>query len=266
MTGRPSEHGLALVVVLWGVAALALIASAMLAASMSTARIDHNAWAQVKARTAADAGVQSTILSLFNPGPDGRPSLDGKEQKVTFEGAAITVAIQDQTGLIDLNYAGRNELRDYFKAMGAADADALADHVVDWRSPKGTTSLNGTTSNDYDGYKPRNAPFQSVDELSLVMGMTPELFARAAPGLTVYSQSADFDTRTAPKEVLALIPGMNETRAGQTVALRTPATARPGHAYGIVATAEQHHMRITRRAVVELTADPARPYWILDWR
>jgi general secretion pathway protein K len=266
MTGRPSERGLALVVVLWGVAALALIAGAMLAASMSGARIGHNAWAQVKARTAADAGVQSAILSLFNPGPDGRPSLDGKEQKITFNGAAITVAIQDQTGLIDLNYAGRNELRDYFKAMGAADPGTLADNVVGWRSPKGTTSVNGTAADDYEGYKPRNAPFQSVDELNLVAGMTPELLARVAPGLTVYSHSADFDTRTAPKDVLTLIPGMNETRAAQTVALRTPATARPGHAYGIVATAEQDNMHVTRRAVVQLSADPERPYWILDWR
>ncbi len=84
--------------------------------------------------------------------------------------------------------------------------------MIDWRTPKNTRSLNGATADDYRnaGYAwlPRGGPFQSVDELALVMGMTPQIFARVAPALTVYSHQRDFDLRVAPKEALLAVPGM----------------------------------------------------------
>lgn len=272
MTSRDSERGLALVVVLWGIAALSLIAAAMLAASLGSARIGHNAWAQVQVQTAADAGVQGAILSLFNPGPDGRPRLDGGESAMRFGDTTVSVSIQDESGRIDINYASRGLLRDYFRAVGAAadEADRLAGRVVDWRSPKGAANFTAASAADYEragySYRPRGAPFQSVDELQLVLGMTPGLFERAAPGLTVYSHHANFDTRTAPKKVLEVIPGIDESRADQTIATRPPAIALPGHAFTIVATATSGPTRFSRRAVVLLSGDPAHPFWILDWR
>jgi general secretion pathway protein K len=270
MSRRRRERGLALVVVLWGVAALSLIAAAMLATSLSTAHVGRNAWNQVKVQTAADAGVHSAILSLFNPGPAGRPPLDGKAQTLRFDGAAVTVSIQDESGRIDLNAASRDLLRDYFKAAGADDPDTLADRVVDWRSPKEARSLNSATAGDYErsgsADRPRGAPFQSVDELNLVLGMTPQLYQRLAPGLTVYSHGLNFDMRTAPREVLAVIPGMNAAAADNTIAARPATVALPGHAFAIVSTAARNQVRFTRRAVVLLTADPRRPYWILDWK
>ncbi|MEJ1968519.1 MAG: hypothetical protein WDN03_07810 [Rhizomicrobium sp.] len=273
MTERRNEHGLALVVVLWGIAAMSLIAAAMLSAALTSAHIGRNAWRQLEVQTAADAGIQSAILTLFDPRPEGQAVLDGRQQNPTvIAGITVTAAILDEAGSIDVNAAGRNLLHDFFVAEGVAPdaADTLADRMVDWRSGKQTQSLNGATAGDYEqagyAYRPRGGPFQSVDEASLVMGMTPALFRRVAPALTVYSHSTSFDTRFAPREVLAAIGGMDPQKADQIVASRLPAAALLGHAFRITVTAERGQTRFSRRAVVLLTGVPGKPYRILDWR
>jgi general secretion pathway protein K len=284
--GRGRERGIALASVLWGVAALSLIAAAMLSSSLNAVRIGRNDWDRVRAQNAADAGLQRALLSLFDPRGDRRPPLDGTARDIVLDGASVSVSIQDETGRIDINYASRTLLRDLFKASGAdaAQADALADRVVDWRLAKNTRSLNGASAEDYAhagyDYRPRGGPFQSVDELGLVMGMTPQLLARLAPGLTVYSHRPDFDMRVAPKETLLAIPGMTEAEAEMSVAARDAAPARPGvitpaamssnvvvgHAYSLTAQAHQGRATATRQEVILLSGDPAHPYWVMGWK
>ena len=269
MTGRHHERGIALIVVLWVIAALALIAGAMLAATMTSAKIEHNSWTQLEVRTAADTAVQGAILSLFDPA-NSKP-LDGREQSYAAGDVSISLSMQDQSGLVDVNYAGPGVLRTVFKTNGvdAEAAQALADRILDWRSPAGTQHLNGVNRTDYRSagyaYRPRNAPFQSLDELRLVMGMTPEIYSRIAPALTVYSYRSDFDLRVAPRQVLLVIPGMDQARADATIAARTAELTKPGRAFAIVATAQKGETRFSRRAIVLLTGDESHPYKILDW-
>lgn len=266
MTARRRERGLALIVVLWVVAALSLIAAAMLAASMTSAKIDRNSWAQLEVRTAADTAIQRAILSLFDA--DHPVPLDGREQRTTDGDISIVFSIQSQRGLIDVNQAGTGLLKTLFRANGveAETADKLADRIADWRAPAGTQHLNGVSDADYAEYRPRHAPFQSLDELRLVMGMTPEIYGKVAPTLTIYSHHADFDLRVAPREVLRVVPGMDQDGATNALVARTAVIARPGSAFAIVATAQRGQVRFSRRAVVLLTGDPARPYQVLDWR
>jgi general secretion pathway protein K len=270
MTRRRGERGLALVVALWVLAALSLIAVAMLGAAINTARVGHNAWIQLRVRTTADAAIQAAILSMFDPRLSQFPRLDGVAREIAFGDQKAMVSIQDEAGRIDINTADRTLLRDYFLAAGATDADALADRVIDWRTTKTSRGLNGATAEDYAhagyAYRPRDRAFESVDELALVMGMTPELFKRLEPGLTVFSHSPSFDTRFAPTAVLAAIPGATPMDARNMIADRSPSAALPSRAYSITATATQGTTQFARHAVVLLTGDPRRPYWILDWR
>jgi general secretion pathway protein K len=268
---RQNERGLVLVVVLWGIAALSLIAAAILSSAATSVRVSRNVWSQLRVQAAADAGAQAAALSLFDPSPSGTAGLDGRERHLSFDDVGVTVSVRDQSGLIDINTAGPELLRSYFRAQGIADteADALAARVIAWRSPEG---LGDSIRADMDdepgnsGVEPRRRPFQSLDELNFVHGVTPDIYRRLAPGLTVFSHRPDFDTRTAPKEVLALIPGMNAARAATAIALRAPVLPQAGHAYLVEASAERDGVRFTRRAVFLRSADPARPFWILDWR
>lgn len=283
MSLRRNERGVVLAIVLWVIAALSLIAIAMLASAMNAQRIGHNAWAQLQVQTAADEGIQRAILSLFDPGRNTRTPLDGAQRQISLDDVAVTIAIQDEAGRIDLNYAGRRLLHDLFVSAGAGtnEADTLAGRVLDWRSGTKSPGVDDD-SRGAGSYTPRGGPFQSVDELKLVAGMTPELFARVEPALTVYSHSASFDMRSAPKEVLEVIPGMNPGSAQKAVDARSATPTLPGatstagtydaarqlagHAFAITAEAQRGHTRFSRRAVVLISGDPRRPYWVLDWK
>jgi len=277
---RARERGIALASVLWGMAALSLIAAAMLSSSMNAVHVARNEWTQLRADTEADSAVQLAILSLFDPRMERRLPVDGSSEKLTVNGDPVTVSIQDEAGRIDVNYASRNFLRDLFKSAGATDADALADRVVDWRSVKGTHSLNGATAGDYRhagyAYVPRGGAFQSVSEVGLVMGMTPDLFARLEPALTVYSHSPYVDARIAPRQALMAIPGMDADKANLMVAGRGYgseavaayfAVANPaGHAFTITADASIGGAQASRKAVIMVSGDPTHPVIGLDWK
>ena len=76
--------------------------------------------------------------------------------------------------------------------------------------------VNGAKDQAYrlagTSYRPRNGPFQSVDELLLVMDMTPALFTRIAPALTVYSGRQFIDPQVAPREALLALRNMDPAR------------------------------------------------------
>ncbi|HEY1629820.1 MAG TPA: hypothetical protein VGF56_00795 [Rhizomicrobium sp.] len=273
---------MALASVLWGMAALSLIAAAMLSSSMNAVHVARNSWTQLRADAEADSAVQLAILSLFDPRMERRLPVDGSTEQLTVNGDSVAVSIQDEAGRIDVNYASRNFLRDLFKAAGASasDADTLSDRIVDWRSVKGTHSLNGATADDYRNagyaYVPRGGAFQSVDEAGLVMGMTPELFARVAPALTVYSHSPFLDMRIGTKQALMAIPGMDADKADVMVSARGSgsfavasyfAVANPaGRAFTITANAAVAGAHALRKAVIMVSGDPAHPVMVLDWK
>jgi general secretion pathway protein K len=182
----------------------------------------------------------------------------------------IALAIEDQRGLIDINHAGPGLLRALFRANGAEPetADPLVDRIVEWRSPPGTQHFAGASDTDAAelDYRPRHGPFQSLDELQLVKGMTPEIYKQVAAALTIYPHTGDFDMRVAPRAVLRVIPGMNPSRAELALAGRVPVFAKPSATFSIVAKARKDDISFTRRAMVEVTGDPAQPYRVLDWQ
>jgi general secretion pathway protein K len=145
--------------------------------------------------------------------------------------------VEDEAGKIDLNRARGELLRRLFMAVGVEPpaAQALVDKILDWREAGIGRRLNGAKAEDYRAagfaYGPREGPFASVEELRLAMDMTPALFARVAPSLTVYSQSAWIDPAFAPPDVLAALAGLGAAPASQILGARrrrhSPADDRP---------------------------------------
>jgi len=180
-------------------------------------------------------------------------------------------------------------LHTLFRSAGLDEdqAEAMVDRILDWRSPTDLKRLHGATSADYAAagypYHPRHWPFQTVDELRLVMGMTPALFARVAPALTVYTKRPMFDPNVAPKEALLALPGYDESRVEDILAARTqtlpsgegssnsagtinPAIGLGGRTFTIAMETSLRHKRFTRTAVVELTGDNSHPFFVLAWQ
>src|SRR4029077_1114636 len=144
--------------------------------------------------------------------------------------------------------------------------------------------LHGGTDADYAAaglpWRPRHGDFQRVGELNLVLDMTPALFARVRPALTVYSRNDSPDEDVAPLMVLnALYPNnagqvqkivaqrSGTPQAGlqtgdtntQSSAIITPGTDLSGKVFGIDVDATYRGRHQTRRVVILMTGDSTRP-------
>jgi general secretion pathway protein K len=135
------------------------------------------------------------------------------------------------------------------------------------------------------GYKPRHNAFQTIDELKLVAGITPEIYARVAPAITIYSRDADVDEDTAPFAVLnALYPGdpnkvaqtlngrehPQTQNGGDTTDSGPPGTLSSsasswGISYRVTVAAAPGGRHFLHSAVVIPTGDPDRPYLVEAW-
>lgn len=196
--------GAALLLVLWVV----LLLSALVAGYALNARIESlqgNGVARaLVAREAARAGIEYAAARMLEPDPAQRWAADGRRYRFDFDGVPVDVSVRDEAAKIDLNAASFDLLRDYFIALGEPRETAvhLAGAVIDWRDPDSLTQPSGGAEDpEYAAtglaWGAKDAPFESVSELEQVLGMRPQLYARAAPQLTVYSAQAQPDANFA---------------------------------------------------------------------
>jgi general secretion pathway protein K len=145
-------------------------------------------------------------------------------------GAQVRVRIDDVGAALELNGAGEGELRGLFGALRVdfGQADRLAQAILDWRDPDELRRGRGAEAADYarQGLSslPGNRPFARLNELLGVLGMTPELYARIAPLLTLRGVGR-VNLNAAPRPVLLALPGMTEEAVRVLIARR--ASTRP---------------------------------------
>ena len=198
-----------LVYIFWSLGLLATLAFSVVSAGMASYRVAASGVDSVQAEAAAEVAINRAVLGLLDQRPQQRWRVDGVPRHITVGAFKARVTIQDELGRIDLNHADGPLLTRLFVSVGLEHqaASALADKIQDWREGGLSKRLNGAKEHEYAAagltYRPRNGPFQSVDELNLVMGMTPDLFRRVASALTVYSARPVIDPQFAPPEASA---------------------------------------------------------------
>jgi general secretion pathway protein K len=263
--------------VLWGLALLGAIATAFISAGSTSYRLARNAVEALQVDVAAEAAVNRAVLGLLDPNPQTRWRTDGVPRSIDFEGVRMQIRVQDELGRIDLNNADGSLLIALFQSVGLDPqvASALVDKILDWRDSGSLKRLNGAKDPEYRAaglpYRPCNGPFQSVDELKLVMDMTPELFRRVEPALTVYSGRPSIDPQIATPEALRALPTMDAQKVAALVATRTAQpniSALPpvGRAFGIRIEVERPTGVQHREAVVRVTDHPQQIFWLLSWK
>jgi general secretion pathway protein K len=257
--GRPSskpndvgERGFILVAVLWILSALAVL-SAVYSVYVSNAAVAaHVTDDGVNAEAAVRAGVELAAYELTAaPESSGSaqstaaPGSSGSAQQLTaapessrpaqggfafrLGRSRIKVSFIAEGARIDLNAAPKELLVALFEAIGAKSDDAatFADRIVGWRK-KADKEGQDTEADVYKSagysYAPREAPFQSTLELSLVAGIPKYIVERILPLVTVYSGQAQIDVRVASPEVLAALPGMTPDALRQVLAQRAQGT------------------------------------------
>jgi general secretion pathway protein K len=190
---RRKEEGVALVAVLWTLILLSLVAASLSFESRTSARVARNAADAAAVRAAADAGVTRAILDLLTPGSGKSFRTDGTLYNWPFGESRVYISVQDEFSKVNLNYATEAVLTSIIRSVGIdqAKAQSLADAIADFRDSDNIPRLQGAEEADYRaagvGWGPKNAFFQTIEELQQVLGMTPQIYERIIPDLTVYS-------------------------------------------------------------------------------
>lgn len=227
MAMRPRRHGplprtasgAALLLVLWLIALL----TAVVGAFAMLARVEYlqgRTLSQgVVADQAARAGLEYAMTRVVDLDQARQWLPDGREYTWRFGDADVTIVIVDESGKVDINAADLDLLAGLMQAVGVERQPArkLATAILDWRDPDSLTQIEGGAEDgDYASedlpYGAKDAPFETVAELQLVLGMTPELFAKLAPHLTVYSGQGRPSEQYASAEVLQAL-GIDPERA-----------------------------------------------------
>ncbi len=255
---RTDERGFALLLVLWTTALLALIFTQLVSSGRSETAIAANVRAGASAEAAADAALYQAIFHLLDPSRAGWAA-DGRTYDLHLPGARASVSIIDLSGRVNPNTASVALLAALMAELGTerTRAEAVAQAIVDWRSPG---DQGAYTAPRYAAaglpYRPAQSAFQSIDELGLVLGMTPDLLQRLAPHLSLANPDNP-DRAHADPVVL---------RAMRDIGLDMQQPAKQARARDVLITAaatDSAGARFVRRAIVRLGSTAL--FEILGW-
>ncbi len=250
--------------VAWVCALLALLAASFIHTSRSAALLAHQRAERAGAQAAADAGVAIALLGVLGVAPDGTWPQDGRRMVRHFGRESVTIAVQDELGLIDVNVATADTIAQLFRNVGTSREASLAAAraITLWRN----------------GHR-----LSEVEQLAQVPGVPSDLVARVAPYLTTRTGTEAVDPVTAPSLVLASLPGLAASTVATLVITRAVATVLPGtlpllNDVSLQGVPLHHYDRIRvdaqtgagvlfrREVEVELHPDAAHAYHVLTWR
>ena len=199
------QRGIALLMVLWALVLLALLATVFGGNARTEVLLARNLVENAQAEALADAGLYRAIAGLTKEPREGGFRGDGRVYTWHASGGDVRFSIRDEGGKIDVNQASEILLRELFVALGVdpkRSAD-LADAIVDFRDEDSNKRPHGAEERDYVAaglpYGPKNGSFDVVDELIYVLGMTPDLYRKVAPLVSVRGQASPHAYTAAPE-------------------------------------------------------------------
>lgn len=228
---------MALLIVLLVVTLLAALLTEFAFSTLVDLRLTETFRDRTRAYYLAKGGVGfgRAILREDGNGYDARTELWGQGMAGYPVGdGMVFVEITDLGGRLDLNrlvtpqgnidvlFKGR--LLRLLKGFGAADPESLTDALIDWLDPDDKPEARGAEQDHYlrlaEPYVCKNGPLDSVAELAMVDGFTPELLRRLEEHVTVHGD-ARVNVNTASAELLAvLVEEMDDSAAAAIVERR----------------------------------------------
>lgn len=209
------SEGFALVLVLWVLSLLTIMAGSFTLSMRREAGIVTGSSHNARAMAVAESGLAIAELMLMNPDQQQRWRTDGSIYQIDYVDSKVRVQLVSETGKVDLNSADQTLLQGLMAYAPVEEAlqTKLANAIIDWRDADDLVHLEGAEKEEYKdaglSYRPRNKPFQSIEELQLVLGMNEQLFTWLENRVTVYSGQPTVDLTQATKEVLQVLPDMD---------------------------------------------------------
>ena len=196
----PNSNGVALIMVLWVIAILTVVVLEFSFAMRTEVHITQNYKEELQLYALAEGGVQRAIAELiFKHDPrvqqyrktlkdEQAPSekkewvTDGRAYELPSEPGTTEIRIMSEAAKININTVTENRLRKIIENLGleGEKRDIVVDSIMDWKDPNDLHRLNGA-ENDYyqsleEPYQAKDANLDSIEELLLVRGVTPDLY------------------------------------------------------------------------------------------
>jgi general secretion pathway protein K len=235
-----ARRGVILVTVLWSIVLLSTLAMATSLTFRGFAGIMAIDRDRLKADGLLTAGLE---VAAGLTASAGETPLNGVESTVSLSSGVVAIRLDDEGGRIDIGRAPVEVLAALFRAIGAPDAEAIAQRIVEWRKPDVAAATSVVPRNpdagedDPEPAAPANANrptpsaaapakkptpesiFTNVAQLLQVPDMRPEWVAAVAPLTTVFGNET-VNPLTAPAAVLAALPGINPGRLAAFLEVR----------------------------------------------
>jgi general secretion pathway protein K len=279
---RRAEDGYAILAAVAALMVFATVAYGVLAAERGDVEELRGQLARAHLEAAADAGLAKAVEGLAIDDPARRWPIDRRPQTVDFEGARLTITVEDERGKLPLSELTSAQVRALFAAAGASGdrLDILVDSFQDWLEGGGAPRPNGAKDDWYrpQGIAPRGAAPLTIDELARIRGMDPLILARIKPLVTTwFGASGAFDSETATplaREIHAAADG-SEAEMSSDAAAVPEDEARPaieisdegslaGRSLTVVVRAQDASGEtLTRRTVVSLTGRSRPAYYVI---
>lgn len=251
-----NEKGIALFLVLWVLTLLSVIAGEFCFAMRTEVNMTRNFKGQTEAYYIALAGMNRAIGELIKnevmPPKTSSPKIVGKEEEpedeedgerwrintdippVSYGEGQYEVRIGNERGKININGANETLLKMMLNGFDLEEQEKsiIVDSIMDWRDKNDLHRLNGAEDDYYrslpEPYECKDGDFDTVEELLMVRGVTPEIFYGGLKDIvTVFKPPeqrirlkagyklirADLNKiniNAAPKGVLLVLPSMTE--------------------------------------------------------
>lgn len=143
--------------------------------------------------------------------------------EVSLAGRTVHVRMTYESGKLNINRLNPATLEAILTACGVpagVEATGIVNSILDWIDEDDLHRAEGAESSYYMAlehpYPAKNQPLESIEELLLIKGITPELYdgGEGRPGLvdflTVSGQSTKMDVNSASPMAFSLVSGMSE--------------------------------------------------------
>lgn len=249
------QRGSILVLTMWVLAVIALFSLAAGTQARQRLRYVQQFEIRSKLRITADAGIkraQAAVYasarlpahSLGDSWAHDEAAFKNVQHKETFytvksasqvDGRESYGAV-DEARKIDLNKTKSEKIIAGIFEFGAGvtqtQASEIAASILDWRDEDDVLNAGGAEAKYYRTlspyYEPKNGEIDTLEELLLVKGVTPEILLRVFPYVTVDGESA-VNLNTAPGPVLRAC-GLTPAMAEKVILFRNGRDKVPGTA------------------------------------
>ena len=256
------EKGIALFLVLWVLTLLSVIVGEFCFAMRTEVNITRNFKEQTTAYYIALAGVNRAIGELIrneiipqkvtgSKGEEEDEGQEGEEEQdrwrinvdippVPYGEGQFEVKIGNERGKININQANEALLKIMLSGFDIEEQQKsiIVDSIMDWRDDNNLHRLNGAEDDYYkslpEPYECKDGDFDSVGELLMVRGVTPEIFYGGLKDMVTvfhFGRSKGRKTRiiykicinAASKKILLAIPSMTEALVDEIINYRKDA-------------------------------------------